>query len=324
MRRDLNTDTPLPPEEPGGQNPPDGAVVDYLLRRAPHGPVVLEIEDAAGRTVRRYSSAERPRPVDAKELEVPMYWVRPARPLAAEAGVHRFVWDLRLARPPVLRLGYPISAIVHDTPAEPLGPLVLPGEYKVKLTVDGEISTQSLTVRMDPRVKTSAADLAQQFAVASGLAGDIDSDAAALREVKALQAHLKELPPAAHQADLGKAVDAVGSMAASLAGGGGFPPGAARGGAARAPEANLTQLNGQLSQMLTLVSGVDEPPTTQALAAVAEIKRRLAGALARWETLRDHDLAALNAQLGNAGLPAVTLQAEKEEGPSMAEDEDEP
>jgi photosystem II stability/assembly factor-like uncharacterized protein len=322
MRRDLNSDTPLPPDEPAGQNPPDGAVVDYLLRRAPHGPVVLEIEDAAGRTVRRFSSADRPRPVDAKDLEVPMYWVRPPQALAAEAGMHRFVWDMRLAPPAALRTSYPISAIVHDTPAEPLGPLVLPGEYRVKLTVDGQSTTQPLTVKMDPRVHTSAADLAQQFTVASAIAGGIDRDAAALRQVKALQAHLKELPAAAHEGDLGKAVDALGSEAAKLAGGG-FP-GAVGGGGGRAAGPSLAQLNGQLSQMLLLVGGVDEPPTTQALAAVAGLERYLAGDLARWESLRDHDLAALNAQLTQAGLPEVALQPDKEDAPSMGDDEDEP
>jgi hypothetical protein len=254
-------------------------------------------------------------------LNVPMYWVRPPQVLPAAAGAHRFVWDLRLAPPAALRTSYPISAIVHDTPAEPLGPLVPPGEYKVKLTVDGQTSTQPLTVKMDPRVKLSATNLAEQFKAASGIAGDIDRDAAALRQVKAVLEQLEKLPAAARQGDLGQAAGALGSAAARLAGeGGGSSPRAAGGGAAGP---SLPQLNAQLSQMLLMVDGVDEPPTTQALAATANLERQLGAALARWEGLRDHDLVALNAQLGQAHLPAIDPAAGKVEVPS-AEDDDEP
>jgi hypothetical protein len=79
--------------------------------------------------------------------------------------MHRFVWDLRVPPPPVLEHEYPISAIAGDTPREPLGPFVPPGTYSVKLTVDGKVITRPLTVKMDPRVAMSDADLAAQFAL---------------------------------------------------------------------------------------------------------------------------------------------------------------
>ena len=82
----MNTDTPLPPEEPAGKNPPDGAILDYTLKAAAAGPVTLEILDAAGKLVRRFSSADKPEPVDEKEMNVPTYWVRPAHALSAAAG----------------------------------------------------------------------------------------------------------------------------------------------------------------------------------------------------------------------------------------------
>ncbi|PYT21219.1 MAG: hypothetical protein DMG57_39370 [Acidobacteria bacterium] len=78
VRRNQNTDTPLPPEEPAGQNPPDGAIIYYSLTSAPEEPVTLEILDAAGKLVRRYSSADKPEPIE-KDLNVPTYWVRPPR-----------------------------------------------------------------------------------------------------------------------------------------------------------------------------------------------------------------------------------------------------
>jgi len=148
IRRDINTDTPLPPEEPAGQNPPDGAILDYWLGAAPSAPVSLEIDDAQGHVVRRYASTDSVIPTqhEVDSLNVPAYWIRPGRVLPATAGMHRWVWDLRGAPPAVLRHSYPISAIYHDTPRDPRGVLVLPGTYTARLTVDGRTYTQPLIV----------------------------------------------------------------------------------------------------------------------------------------------------------------------------------
>ncbi len=199
VRRDLNTDTPLPPEEPAGQNPPDGAILDFSLRGGAGGPVTLEILDAAGKLVRRYASTDRPPPVDATALAVPTYWIRLPRTLPAEPGVHRFVWDLRYPPPEALETAYPIAAVVHDTPAEPLGPFVLPGEYQVRLTAGGRTLTQPLTVRMDPRLPVAPERLAEQLALSRRIADAMGRDAAALRHVEALRARLAKLPAKARE-----------------------------------------------------------------------------------------------------------------------------
>jgi photosystem II stability/assembly factor-like uncharacterized protein len=149
--RDTNTDTPLPPEEPAGKNPPDGAIIYYHLKAAANGPVMLEISNAAGNLVRRFSSADAPPPADPN-LNVPAYWVRPFQPLAASAGMHRFVWDLHAA--PAGRGerggGCPISAIYMDTPCSE-GAWMPPGTYTVKLTVNGQNYERPLVVKPDPR-----------------------------------------------------------------------------------------------------------------------------------------------------------------------------
>jgi photosystem II stability/assembly factor-like uncharacterized protein len=151
--RDTNTDTPLPPEEPAGKNPPDGAVIYYNLKSAVSGPVTLEIFSAAGTPVRRFSSADAAPPVDPA-LNVPTYWVRPFQPLPATAGMHRFIWDLHAA--PAGRGGRrgggecPISAIYMDTPCSE-GEWMPPGTYTVKLTVNGQSYERSLIVKPDPR-----------------------------------------------------------------------------------------------------------------------------------------------------------------------------
>ena len=151
LPRNTNTDTPLPPEEPAGQNPPDGAILYYWLKSAPEGPVTLDIENSAGKRVVHFASTDQPRPIPAG-LNVPAYWLRPFQPLATEPGMHRFVWDLH--GPPQTGGGRggqpPISAIVHDTPWGQ-GEWMPPGDYTVILTVNGQRYTQQLIVKPDPR-----------------------------------------------------------------------------------------------------------------------------------------------------------------------------
>jgi photosystem II stability/assembly factor-like uncharacterized protein len=195
VRRSRNTDTPMPPEEPMGQNPPDGAILDYVLAAQPAAPVTLEILDENGALVRRFASDDSPEPL-VEPLVVAPYWVRPARILPATPGMHRFVWDLRLPPPRARQYEYPISAIPGDTPREPLGPFVLPGTYTVKLTVDGKALTRALTVKLDPRVRMSAADLAAQLALLNRLTAAIErvasAPATAEEEAKKRRASLEE------------------------------------------------------------------------------------------------------------------------------------
>src|SRR5205085_1234239 len=106
VRNDTNTDTPLPPDEPPGPNPPDGAIIDYLLGKA--SPVTLEILDARGMLVRKFSSADAIEPVK-DDGNVPRWWIRPPRAPSAEAGLHRFVWDLHWPAPPSQEPAYPIA-----------------------------------------------------------------------------------------------------------------------------------------------------------------------------------------------------------------------
>ena len=152
LERDTNTDTPLPPEEPGGQNPPDGAMLDYCLS-ADAKLVTLEVLDGKGKVVRKFASGDKVTPVVEKSLQVPMYWVRPARLLSARAGMHRFIWDMHYASDGSGggRGGPSMAAIVHDTPVDVQGAWAEPGTSAVRLTVDGRTYKQSLTLLADPR-----------------------------------------------------------------------------------------------------------------------------------------------------------------------------
>lgn len=158
VRWSTYTDTPLPQEEPTGQNPPDGAIINYNLSGNVSGDVTLEIFDANGKSVRKYSSSDKPYTIP--DLNIPLYWIRPQQMLSASTGSHRFVWDLHykpLDTPP----SFPISAVYQNTAPNPTSPWVMTGNYTVKLTVNGQVFSQPLKIQIDPRVKTSEEKLKQ-------------------------------------------------------------------------------------------------------------------------------------------------------------------
>jgi len=223
VRRSVNTDTPLPPEEPAGENPPDGAIIYYNVKSS--APVTIEIFDGAKKLVRKYSSDDKPEPIPA-DIVVQTQWVRPTPIPSAEPGMHRFVWDLHYPPPDSVEHEYPISAIWHDTPHYPQGPVVLPGQYTVKLTVSGTSYTEPLTIKMDPRVKTPLTGLQEQFRLATKITNLM------------------------HQSTQKENDD-------------------------------LKKLNAQLGQVLNVIEGADATPTTQAVAAVADLERKLNQLLAK-------------------------------------------
>jgi len=274
FRRNKNTDTPLPPEEPAGKNPPDGAIINYRLGSDAKTPVVLEIVNTSGGVVRSFSSADSIEPVES-DLNVPTYWIRPPQRLATAAGTHRFVWDLHYPPPKVLGYGYPISAIYGDTPRFPLGPAVLPGDYTVRLTVNGRGYSQPLTIRMDPRAPITAAGLKLQHDIGVRMNDAISRDFAALGELRHQRTLLKAQREGAKAGEVADSVIALDSALATIESG---PRNAAAG--------NLVQLNGELAGILDTVEGADMDPTSQVVAAAADLERSLASVLARWSEIQ--------------------------------------
>jgi photosystem II stability/assembly factor-like uncharacterized protein len=313
VRRSTSTDTPLPPEEPAGQNPPDGAIIDYFLTPAAAGPVTLQILDAAGKVVRQFASTDKPDAMDqiAKEIPVPIYWVRETKILSAKPGMHRFVWDFHAPSPDSVNHEYPISANFHDTPQYPQGATVPPGAYTVKLTAGGKSFTQPLVVKMDPRVTTLPAGIAQQYALASRITKAMGQSFRALEEVKKLQEQLKKIQQgtgdAAPPKPIADAIAALEKKAAPLLGGSREEQFAAFLGGRAVP--SLSSFNGQLAQLLGVVDGADAAPTTQAVTVTGEVQQALDKMLARWSELKSQDVAALSKQLTAAHLPAITLDA---------------
>ena len=288
VRQNTNTDTPIPPDEAAGKNPPDGAIINYTLKANASGPVTLEILDAAGKAIRRYSSADNVQPPDPATAPVPLYWYRAPQRLATTAGMHRFTWDVHYQSAPGVaggRGGLPIAAVPYDTVPVPTAPWAAPGQYTVKLTVDGRSYTQPLTLKMDPRVKTPPLGLSQQFTLSKQLYDGILDVQKALEELRALRQQLSELP--ARTPAPKRESDTLAARFAALEGQGGGGRGAAPVG-----PPTLTSISGELSQLMGLLQGADVTPTTQLVEAVSERRAELAKLLARWNAIKAEARAA--------------------------------
>lgn len=165
IRGNENRDTPWPPSTPIGENPPDGAIIDYWLKEDVKE-ISIKISDEEGNIIRRFSNADMPEKLTADRY-FDKRWLGTPQILSGKSGMHRFIWDLRYNKPPALKYDYAISGLwMKGTPLKPQGPLVLPGIYLVTLTVDGKEYDQQLNVKMDPRVEVTIEDLKQQLELA--------------------------------------------------------------------------------------------------------------------------------------------------------------
>jgi hypothetical protein len=307
VQRNVNTDTPLPIEEPAGQNPPDGAIINYYLKDTPTTPVTIEITDRNGQVVRRFSSDDKPTPVNMNDYPVTEYWLRPPQVLVARAGMQRFVWDLKYAPPAAFGHGFPISAIYRDTPVYPLGPPVMPGSYTVKLTANGKTLTQHLTVKMDPRVTTPVQDLTTQFTLSLDAYKGMQQTFDGVEQIRKLRAQIRAAIERADRGPLAEALGALDKKAGAIGGegrGDGGSPGLP-GGTIDMREPNLTRLNGGFSSLLEHLQSADMAPTQPMLTAATELQKTLKKLLADWEALKTTDVAAINQQLRAANQPVL-------------------
>jgi hypothetical protein len=307
----MNTDTPLPPDFPAGENPPDGAVIDYYLKSDATGPVKLEILERipgqsrtgdvnAGDVVMSFSSDDRLQNPDPKDVEVPMYWLRPVQNLSGKAGMHRFLWDMHLPRIKSIKPTYPIAAIPHNTPPDATSPWVMPGEYVVVLTVNNHSYSQPLTIKMDPQVKISTADLERQFTLSKQVYEALQPVANAAAEAEHVEEQVTKLR--AQQSSAKAALDAFDQKIKTVVGEGGRRP---RGGT---PD-TLVAMRGALQALMGTFQDADFPPTSQAAAAVPELTNAAPALINKWTEIKTTDLPTLNQQLRAAKLTEISTSA---------------
>jgi hypothetical protein len=298
VRGNQNKDTPLPREEPSGRNPEDGAFFDYWLAGDARGPVTLTIRDASGALVRRFSSDP-----DKREVPSDRYfeerWVGAPQSLSNTAGAHRFIWNLRGARPVTGGYEFSIAAIDgEETPLLPQGMLVAPGRYQAVLKANGREYPASFDVVADPRVPLDGQALAAAVAMSKDVTAAMERHFVAAGEVQSVRKQLDELKD---KTAGNAAVTAFTAQLAPLVEGSG-----------EQATLNLGFIGGQLASLQADIEGSDRAPTQPQRDVYAEYSGRLEKALAAWAAIKSEELPRLNAALKKAGLKPITLPARAE------------
>jgi hypothetical protein len=315
VRRSTNSDTPLPIDEPQGENPPDGAVIDYSLPASVSGTVTLEILDNSGKLIRKYASTDAPyaTPDELAKQLIPLYWLKMPETLPATAGMHRWVWDLRATTPTATRYEYPISAVPHRTPRTPQGPLVLPGTYTVRLTSGDKVLTASLVIKLDPRVKATPVDLLALHAAESKLAALTSSSAEAALEAHSLREQIAKLTKGSSAAIKASLDDSDKQLAALLDG--------KEKSATSGEVPGLDEVSSEDAGLYAQVGQVDAAPTAAQKKAAIHATEETEESLQRWNKWKDGSLLKLNSQLTAAHLSQLNLQQKPQTMPESGDED---
>jgi photosystem II stability/assembly factor-like uncharacterized protein len=310
VRWDNYQDTPYPTETPAGQNPPDGAIVDYFLKKAPASDLTLVIYDERETVIAEVSSQAKP--ADFLPANVPNYWFARPAVLTKAAGVNRFVWDLRYPPPMTLPYGYDGKllefteytladhAIPGLTPRQqPRGPLVVPGKYTVELRSAGRTLRQPLTIKLDPRVTASQSDLIEQRNLALRISRGMKSSYNSYQQVAALRKELAERQKAMNGDGLKttkEAAEALEKKIDRIEKGSNIAPG-------------FGPVNRDLARLIFSVESADIRPVEVVRSAVQQNCDALDKDLVQWKQLNEQDIPSFNAMLVESKATALPVVA---------------
>jgi hypothetical protein len=292
MDNDTFSGTPLPPEEPTAENPPNGAMIDYSLPSAASS-VELEIFDAQQKLVRKFSSEDRKTGKHAP-LPVADRWISKPEALEKIAGMHRFVWSLTWGSS-----GGP-SADEDSETRNPSGPKVVPGNYQVRLTVDGKAQSQSLKVIMDPRSPATAEVLAQQLQLGQQIFSETIEARRSLAEMGSVQKQLASLQPKLGaqntelESELVAMQSAIGKLLKNREHSADEGPG-------------LQDAYTGLAAALRVVENGDRAVPSQAIAVYQESSPQVKTRVSEWAQLKQTRLERLNRKLREANLAPIAV-----------------
>jgi photosystem II stability/assembly factor-like uncharacterized protein len=308
---DNHPDTPLPLETPHGDNSPDGVIIYYYLKSAPKE-ISLEIRDSRGGVVRQFP--DKAAALDPRSKNVPDYWFELPTLLSKTTGLNRFIWNLQWPYPKTLAYSFrglpldyieytlPDHAIAGNTPAnQPPGPLVLPGQYEIILTVDGQTYRKPLRVRLDPRVRTSTSDLEAELALARMIDDWMNLSFTSYEQIAALRRAIAERRQALGATPQAKELaDQLGAFAAEL--------NEIQEGTSSMP--GFGTVNRDLARYVTMIQSGDARPAKSAIESTSSACKALATDVMRWRTINQQKLMTINQllQQQNASpLPIVTV-----------------
>jgi hypothetical protein len=216
--------------------------------------------------------------------------------MSASSGAHRFVWNLRMARPRAVHYDYSIAAAFGAaSPITPEGMLVAPGEYSVVLNADGKQSRATLKVVADPRVELNADAVRSALAFARQIDQSLDRDFVVFGELGAVKDQIAQIEKGHPAKETSVAIATFNKAVKPLQAGEGDS------------SENLGGIGEVLSALATDVEGSDRAPTQPQRDVLASSDARLVRASARWEKIKSAELQTLNAALEKSGQPKIAV-----------------
>ncbi|MDX6529040.1 MAG: hypothetical protein QOH41_1330 [Blastocatellia bacterium] len=297
----------LPPTATVGRNPASGVVVYYSLKAKPTTDIVLEFFDSSGKSVRKFTGrlprtgagvpgAATPAQVPAGEGEG---FGGTAAQVSTDAGLNRFVWDMRYAD----AVRFPGMILWSG---ETRGPKIVPGTYQVKLTVDGGTQTENFEVKADPRLTTTAADYAKQLDLSLKIRDKLNETHNAIIQIRDVKKQVDDL------------VKRVGGQSKPIA-----DAGMALNKKLTEVEEALYQtknqssqdplnfpirLNNKLAALGGVVSQSESPPNEQSFAVYDELVAEINAQLSKLAQIMKTDVPAFNQMVRDANIPAIVVK----------------
>ena len=317
-RWDMDQDTPLPPGTPVGQNPPDGAIVNYFLKSPASGDIKLSIYDSQNNPVREFSTV--PAPYDPAPPNAPEYWFAPQPVLSTHGGLNRFVWDLHYPPPKTLRYGYFNERLAyfeytlseHAVPGEfprdqPVGAYIVPGQYSVVLQVGGKEYRQPLSITLHPRVHASQADLEQQLAtqknISAQMAASYDGDKQIVALRDAISERQKSVGTNSAMKDVADALKSLDDQVAEIDDG-------------KPTEFGMGPINRELARLASMVESGDARPAAPLQDAVEQSCQTLTKRVGEWREVNEKKISPVNELLKKNSLAALPVAGQITSAPS--------
>jgi hypothetical protein len=289
-----------------GQNPPPGAVIYYSLKEAPKGETVIEILDGAGNVVRKYSSnktEDLDEPLDPEDK-------KPEKEIKSEAGLNRFLWDLRYQG-----ASHVPDYYLYEYRDGSRGPMAMPGKYQVRLTVDGKSQTVPMELKLDPRVNVSQADLQKEFDLLMQIRDQLSRVYDTVNQVEDVRLQVnglkKRLPQNASTkpvltsaTDLDQKLTSLRDDLIQVK--------------IKANEDSLAypqKVDSKLAFLaLAVGDGSDSAPTEAAYRIFEKLKKQSEASLARWSEIQKNDLAAFQKMVAGQNIQAIVVPVTESSG----------
>jgi hypothetical protein len=275
-----------------------GVMIDYYLPKAP-GKLTIDILDPDGKLVRSFAGAVEKKKEDEDSAEDDDEPKAPPKP-AMKAGLNRYTWDMHYP-------GFTEFKGMIFWAARNRGPLALPGQYQVRLTVDGKTEVQPAEIRLDPRVKgVTQADLQKRFALATQIRDKVSQANDAVLMIRGVRSQIASVLKQTNDAAVRSSAEQLDQKLAAIEG----RIYQVRIQSRQDPLNYPIMLNNKLAALGGVVEDGEAAPTAQDYAVFADLSQKLDRELAALNGVLGSDLAAFNQRLAQAHLPPVERRPE--------------